>query len=981
MGVVKFSYQRILSFVIILFVFSFLSCKKEPVISLPSLSTTEVSSITNESASSGGQISNDGGAEILSRGVCWNMNPNPTTDNGKTSDGKGSGSFTSDVRGLSPGVKYYLRAYATNSLGTAYGNQIEFSTESRQPEKFITASVGGTITTYESIKLVIPPNALTKDGIVSIGRTGNEPTTIPNNRLIVTGVPISLKLPSDTLNKPLILSYPINESIADTALYSVYAFNGTSYLPLKCSIKDKVVTVEIEFNQIYSTSAGTKSILEDIKIIGVMLSQNGATLYGEMGLKEVSINNGKISLSQINSQNITADTKILLMIHGWGGWPSTWEYFANLIMNDNSVLKYDKFWTFGYNSSKSIDENGEILKNLLQQNGKGAAIDIVAHSMGGLVARAMVEKKSGAIYVYRLVTLGTPHLGSDLAVLRNVIGIIAGSNSFSYLLYNHNTEGFRDLYEKSDFIKSLSTSPNTSVPYYVIACKNGEIGPISFLINGDDDGVVSVESAQGVISAEKPDSVLTIPVILAHLKLRETESIYLQVKSFLLKSKPVVSLSQIVNITYKSANITGTISSNGGYPIDESGLYWGENSDPLNNGNKIKFNNNTGPFTSILNGLSPSTKYYIVAFARNKLGISYSEKISFTTSPLPANSIYVTSFPPGASIYLNGANMNLLTPNIINSVNPGTHHIRVYKYGYNEYNKTITLETGSSASIHANLGNPLPPLPFFTITNPSQNISYYRNVLTVTGTVVLKSATGATTAFTGNKAILTLNGVDQEIYVNNGSFSQEILIKSGQNKLRLRANSPNGDTGTSEEIVFNGEFSTQDIQILLRWNNGTTYNPKDVDLHVYDSYNRHTYWLCTDKYINHSGYYNAITNIIPGSNLDFDNTIGYGPETFSLNRSTNTIYTVKVHFYQGHEAYNPTDANIQIILGGTVLKTYGPFRFRNSYADTDTYYEDPDCWWDVVSFRYINGEFSIVNSAQTNNNEHTQKTYKKDYKK
>ena len=978
MGVVKFSFQRILSFVIILFVLSFLSCKKEPVISLPSLSTTEASSITNESASSGGQISNDGGAEILSRGVCWNTNPNPTTDNGKTSDGKGSGSFTSDVRGLSPGVKYYLRAYATNSLGTAYGNQIEFSTESRQPEKFITASVGGTITTYESIKLVIPPNALTKDGIVSIGRTGNEPTTMPNNRLAVTGVPISLKLPSDTLNKPLILSYPINENIADTALYSAYAFNGTSYLPLKCSIKDKVVTVEIEFNKIGSTPAGTKSVLGYITIIGAMVSQNAATLFGEMGLKEVSINNGKMSLSQINTQNITADTKILLMIHGWCGWPSTWEYFANLIMNDNSVLKYDKLWTFGYNSSKPIDDNGEILKNLLQQNGNGAAIDIVAHSMGGLVARSMIEKKSGANYVYRLVTLGTPHNGSPLAALRDAIGlIVASGSSLAQLMYNYATRGFDDLYTNSDFIKSLSTSPNTNVPYYVVACKNSVTSPF---IDGEDDGVVSVASALGVISAEKPETNLIIPVFLAHLEMRERESIYLQVKSFLLKSKPAVSLSQIVNITYKSANITGTISSNGGYPITESGLYWGENSDPLNNGNKIKFNNNTGPFTSILNGLSPSTKYYIVAFARNKLGISYSEKISFTTSPLPANSIYVTSLPPGASIYLNGANMNLLTPNIINSVNPGTHHIRVYKYGYNEYNKTVTLETGSSASIHANLGNPLPPLPFFTITNPSQNISYSRNVLTVTGTVVLKSATGATTAFTGNKAILTLNGVDQEIYVNNGTFSQEILIKSGQNKLRLRANSPNGDTGTSEEIVFNGEFTTQDIQILLRWNNGTTYSPKDVDLHVFDSYNRHTYWLCTDKYSDHSGYYNAISGMIPGSNLDFDNIIGYGPETFSLNRSTNTVYTVKVHFYQGYDAYNPTDANIQIILGGTVLKTYGPFRFRNSYADTDTYYEDPDCWWDVVSFRYINGEFTIVNSAQTNNNEHTKKTYKKDLK-
>ena len=97
--------------------------------SLASLTTTTVSSITSTTASSGGNISNDGGAAISARGVVWSTSQNPTIAlTTKTVDGTGSGNFTSNLNGLSPGNTYYLRAYATNSAGTSYGNEVSFST-------------------------------------------------------------------------------------------------------------------------------------------------------------------------------------------------------------------------------------------------------------------------------------------------------------------------------------------------------------------------------------------------------------------------------------------------------------------------------------------------------------------------------------------------------------------------------------------------------------------------------------------------------------------------------------------------------------------------------------------------------------------------------------------------------------------------------------------------------------------------------------
>lgn len=94
----------------------------------PVVSTTSAGSITNSTAVSGGAISSDGGSAVTARGVCWSTSPNPTLSNSFTTDGAGTGSFTSAMTGLAGNTTYYARAYATNSSFTAYGNQINFTT-------------------------------------------------------------------------------------------------------------------------------------------------------------------------------------------------------------------------------------------------------------------------------------------------------------------------------------------------------------------------------------------------------------------------------------------------------------------------------------------------------------------------------------------------------------------------------------------------------------------------------------------------------------------------------------------------------------------------------------------------------------------------------------------------------------------------------------------------------------------------------------
>jgi uncharacterized protein (TIGR02145 family) len=138
--------------------------------------TTEVTSITMESAVSGGTITSDGGGEVTSRGVCWSTLPNPTTADNTTSDGSGTGTFESIMTGLSPNTTWYVRAYAVNSSGTSYGNEITFTTTGAAPTVITSA-----VTSVTAVSAVSGGNITADGGSPVTARgvcwsTGDNPT-------------------------------------------------------------------------------------------------------------------------------------------------------------------------------------------------------------------------------------------------------------------------------------------------------------------------------------------------------------------------------------------------------------------------------------------------------------------------------------------------------------------------------------------------------------------------------------------------------------------------------------------------------------------------------------------------------------------------------------------------------------------------------------------------------------------------------------
>ncbi|NCV86907.1 MAG: hypothetical protein EBW14_13805, partial [Oxalobacteraceae bacterium] len=176
--------------------------------SLATVTTTSATSITATGATTGGNVTADGGAAVTVRGVAYGTSQSPTISGTTTSNGTGTGSFSSTLTGLTSSTVYYVRAYATNSVGTAYGSQVSFTTQSAVAAPVVVlgqvTGCRGTVVTVPitvqnftnigavSLDLLYDSTKLTYTGNNSSALTGNlivnNPTTggTPQGRVLIS---------------------------------------------------------------------------------------------------------------------------------------------------------------------------------------------------------------------------------------------------------------------------------------------------------------------------------------------------------------------------------------------------------------------------------------------------------------------------------------------------------------------------------------------------------------------------------------------------------------------------------------------------------------------------------------------------------------------------------------------------------------------------------------------------------------------------
>jgi len=696
-------------------------------------------------------------------------------------------------------------------------SNVNSNKESKQVQQNVVAAVGATLTTSDSLKLVIPPNALPNDGTVFLGRTGTEPTSVPNTNLRIVGNPITIQIPSDSIVKPILISFPIISTSISTDNYFIFLYNGSTYFPVSYTLNGNIVTVTIDIiNWETNYNKMTKQSLLNKIIISAVENIQMPPPSSQMGLKEVIMQSGEMTFS--DPQTINSSSKILLLVHGWINAPTVWKTLIGRLQNETNP-SYTNYWTFGYNTALSINVNGELLYNSLLHYDKGAQIDLVAHSMGGLVSRSMIEQWSGATFINKLITLGTPHQGTPKAAFRNILGLIVSLNSFSSLfdlsdiyIYYSDTQGVEDLYENSQFINLMMTMPGNPLhyPYYTIAATNNPSWFGNLFFGGLNDGLVSVVSAEGVPGGGTcPTTLINIPVDDAHNALPSNLQIYGQILGYLKVLIPSVSTNTITNITSTTATSGGNVTSDGGSPVTARGVCWSTSANPTISDAKTEDGSGLGNFPSSITNLTPGVNYYVRAYATNSAGTAYGNELSLNGLTVDINNILPQSAldsirnmgmpintgysPPMLNGIYDVSPFVLLSTNVVNDY-PIGHQFADYRiqfYNEDAIKQTIQFsyimgnESGTGiGSFIAGSGN-----EFTIFAQENSTIQGYPSI----GDVIISGSIGAT----------GINNFYQSIYMVQNYGMNSIFIKNGSIRVSYDQDGLSGQVSSLKAAKIN----------------------------------------------------------------------------------------------------------------------------------------------------------------------------------
>ena len=614
----------------------------------PVLTTADLTNLLSTSATSGGNITSDGGDPVLARGVCWSTSENPTIADSKTSDGAGNGTFVSSIANLTPGVTYYVRAYATNIIGTSYGNQVTGKTVAQLPVVTTTSLSNVAATTATS------GGAVSSDGGSTVTAKGVCWGTAPSPTIAGSKT-------SDGTGTGSFTSAITGLTPGMTYYVRAYATNsaGTAY-GNEVSTSTKTVLAVV-------TTADVSSITAVGAASGGSITNDGGSAVTAKGVCWSTSATPTVGNSKTVDGTGTASFTSAIT----GLAPAT-DYYVRAYATNSSGTSYGDAVQFTTTASSAT-----------LTTTTATAVTSTTASSGGTVANDGGSPVTARGVCWGTTTTPTIALATKTSngtgtgpFTSSLTGLLPGT---TYYVRAYATNSVTTSYGDPITFTTLAIAPTLGATTDVSAVTSTS-GASGGTISSDGGSAITVKGVCWSVStgpttanSKTTNGTGTATFTSAITGLTGATKYYVRAYAtnsigtsygaevYFTTLDPdfaVLTTNTITSIGASSAISGGTFTSDGGATITTRGVCWSTVSGPTTADSKTDNGTGSTTFTSAITGLPALTKYYVRAYAINSAGTAYGNQLSFTTTAAvgatvlttDATDIQTTSFILGGNV-------------------------------------------------------------------------------------------------------------------------------------------------------------------------------------------------------------------------------------------------------------------------------------------------------------------------------------------